>query len=329
MAHELTIKTDGTAEFAFTGGRNAIWHGLGNNLPADADKFTWLKAAGMDWTAQERQMFYPNGTDDSGQQVFTAVDDRKLILRSDNGFQLGIVGDEYKVVQPFDVLSFFDDLVRLNGMKLSTAGTLFGGRRFWALAETGESTQIVDGDKVDAYVLLVTSVDGTMSTTAGFTSTRVVCNNTLNIALSDGAKKFVKVTHHKEWDPNAVKVDMGLLSRSWADYVTNLRKMAEFKMDADATRAFYQKVFYDPKKSAEDQALSERRIVAQLESLAATGTGAELSKGTAWGALNGATELFTHWNGNRKADIQFWDSYAGVHAKKKEVVFDALLEMVA
>lgn len=330
MAHEITITETGNAEFAFTGNRNAIWHGLGNEMPPDAPKEKWLELSGMNWTALERPMFYPTmEVDDFNRQKFAAVEDRKLIVRSDNAFQLGIVGNEYKVVQPADVMGFFDDLIRINGMKMSTAGTLFGGRRFWALAETGDSAEVVAGDRVDAYVLLVTAVDGTMSTQAGFTSTRVVCNNTLNVALSGGAKKFVKATHHKEWDANSVKVDMGLLGRSWSDYVTKLRALADFKMDATATDAFFKKVFFDPKKADGDQSLSERRVVAALNELADKGTGADMGRGTAWGALNAATELFTHWNGNRKADIQFSDSYSGVHAKKKEMVFDALIEMVA
>ena len=325
MSHEITIN-DGKAEFVFTGSRKEIWHGLGAEMPADATKEEWLNRAGMAWTAKECPMYIMG--DEDGKE-FTQVADRKLITRSDNGFQLGIVGTEYKVVQPAAVMGFFDDLIRLNGMKLSTAGTLYGGRRFWALAETGEAEDVVAGDEVRAYVLLVTSVDGTMSTQAGFTSTRVVCNNTMNIALANAGKKFVKVTHHKEWDASAVKVDMGLLSRSWADYMGNLRKLSSVKMDQTATADFFQKLYYDPKKDADNQSLAERRIVTQLIELAENGVGSDLSRGTAWGALNAATELFTHWSGSRKPDIQFADSYTGAHAKQKDVVFNALMEMVA
>ena len=257
----------------------------------------------------------------------TVVEARKILYRSDNAFQLGIVGEDYKIVQPGQVLEFFDDLTRLHGMKLSTAGTLFGGKHFWALAKTGQKTDVLPGDEVDAYVLLTTSADGTAATQARFTSTRVVCNNTLNIALAEKAKKMVKVTHHREWDATQVKIDLGLLGKSWADFTANMERLTKIAMDEKATRAFYQKIFFNPDKLAEDQALAERRIVDKLMEKAFAGIGSEMSAGTAWGALNGATELFTHWSGTRDASQQFVDSYTGKHAAAKDKVFNALLQM--
>lgn len=322
MAHEIT-HTNGKAEMAFTGSRKAIWHGLGQELNEDASIEEWKVQAGMNWEAMESLVAY----NAFGQTKFAP--DRKLLFRSDSQEMLGIVGTDYKVVQPGQVLEFFDDLTKLHGMKLSTAGTLFGGKRFWALAETGQKADIVGGDEVGGYMLLTTSVDGTMSTQARFTSIRVVCNNTLSVALSGNAKNSVKMTHHKEWDPKQTKIDLGLLSTSWSEYTDKLKKLTQISMDEKATRAFYEKLFFNPKKAADEQGISERRMVDLLMEKAFAGVGSEMSAGTAWGTLNGATELFTHWKGNRDASCQFWDSFAGNHANQKEMVLNNLALMSA
>lgn len=323
MAHEITQRKDGKSEMAFIGDRKNIWHGLGQQLEENADIGTWKVQAGMDWEAMESLVAY----NAFGETKFAP--DRKLLFRSDSKEVLGIVGTDYKVVQPGQVLEFFDDLTKLHGMKLSTAGTLFGGKRFWALAETGNKADIVGGDEVGGYLLLTTSVDGTMSTQARFTSIRVVCNNTLTVALAGNAKRAVKMTHHKEFDPKQTKIDLGLLSTSWAEYTAKLQALSKISMDEAATRKFYQKVFFDPKKTDEDQGISQKRLVDTLMEKAFNGIGSDMSRGTAWGALNGATELYTHWKGNRDASAQFWDGFAGDHAAAKEMVLDQLSVMIA
>src|SRR6202044_3294118 len=102
--------------------------------------------------------------------------------------------DNFKIVQPGAVLEFFRDLTAAAGFTLETAGTLFGGKRFWALAAIGETASIADpADKMKGYLLLSTACDGSMATEARYTTVRVVCNNTLSSARSAGAK--VRVTH--------------------------------------------------------------------------------------------------------------------------------------
>lgn len=323
MAHAITIRENGKAEMAFTGNRNAIWHGLGNELTADAPLSLWKTEAGMDWEAFESAItFNSMGTD-------IVFPDKKALFRSDTKAPLGIVGADYKIVQPGEVLEFFDDLTKVNGMKLSTAGTLFGGRRFWALADTGKKFDAVNGDEVGGFLLLVTSVDGTLSTQGTFTSTRVVCQNTLNVALN-GAKNAVKVTHKKQFDPREVKMDLGLIDSGWEKFMEDTKRFAQFKMDEKATRKFYEGLFFDASKPADQQNLNSTRTVESLMTRAFAGIGSDLSAGTAWGALNGATELWTHWTpGKMDASRQFSESYTGGMSDKKTFVFDELNKLVA
>lgn len=312
MAHQLTTRENGFVEFAFTGDRSAIWHGLGNNLAVGASLEDWKKSAGMDWDVFESPCSF-NVIGANGLPEAKVVPEKKVLFRSDTQEPLAVVGDKFHVVQPQEVIEFFRDLTENNGMQLSTAGTLFGGRRFWALADTGKSDEVVDGDVVNGHLLLVTACDGSLATMAKFVSTRVVCNNTLTVALSEAAKQMVKVTHRSVFKATDVKVDLGLVDRAWVEFMASLRKMASTKMTKKQTEAFYKEQIFDKSKSEVDQGRGVLRELDRLMTLAYEGTGAEMSKGTRWGALNGATELYTHGAENNRRDPSnlFWDSYNG------------------
>src|SRR5471032_1733679 len=119
----------------------------------------------------------------SGIQSFP---ENKVLFRSDTNAPLSVVSHRYHVVQPSEILEFYRDLTEVSGYELETAGVLKGGRKIWALARTGQSSTIKGNDAMNAYVLLATACDGSLATTAQFTSIRVVCNNTLAVALDAG-----------------------------------------------------------------------------------------------------------------------------------------------
>lgn len=117
--------------------------------------------------------------------------EQKVLYRSDTKAPLSVVSNRYQVVQPREVLEFYRDLTEVSGYELETAGILKGGRKFWALAWTGQTTVLKGNDQVNGYLLLATSCDGTLATTATPTTVRVVCNNTLTISLN-GATQLLK-----------------------------------------------------------------------------------------------------------------------------------------
>jgi len=156
MAHELTI-TNEKAEMAFIGDRSNIWHGLGQELTSGSPIEVWQKEAGMNWDINSSIVKYQDS--ESGELIYTG---KKALYRSDNKEPLSIVSDRYKVVQPKEVLEFFRSLVSDAGMELSTAGTLFGGKKFWALADTKRSLTLGGKDVIGGYFLLSTSLDVTL-----------------------------------------------------------------------------------------------------------------------------------------------------------------------
>lgn len=328
MAHEIT-HANGKDEVAFSGARSAIWHGLGQEMDDNASFEDWKVNAGLDWEVHESTVDY-NVVNENSVVERKSIPDKRVLFRSDTKDSLGIVSNDFKIVQPDQVIEFFRDLVELHGFKLSTAGTLFGGRRFWALADVGKSDNVVAGDKIDGHLLLTTAVDGTMSTQARFTSTRVVCNNTLTIALQgNSSRPVVRVTHKRDFDPSLVKIDLKLLDKGWVDFMASMKKLSNTKMSARQTREFFEEQMFDSDRNASEQTWGVVREVSRLTDLALGGSGSGYSKGTAYGALCAVTEHFTHGTGKRDPSRQFWDSYVGNGDNKKQDMLRELLKVAA
>lgn len=330
MSHEITRRADGKDEMAFTGAREAIWHGLGQNLDDNASLEDWRTAAGMDWEVLQSPLTYTSVDVANCETNTHLFPDRQVLFRSDNKEPLGIVSEDFKIVQPEQVIEFFRDLVDNHGYKLSTAGTLFGGKRFWALADVQKTGEVTAGDRIDGHLLLTTAVDGTMSTQARFTSTRVVCNNTLTVALAGASTRpVIRVTHKRDFDADAVKIDMKLIDEGWTKFMGQMRHLANKPMSARQTREFFEEQLFDPDRLAHEQTWGVTREVTRLTDLALGGSGSAMSRGTAYGALCAITEHYTHGTGKRDPSRQFWDSYVGNGESKKQSMFGSLMREYA
>ena len=158
--------------------------------------------------------------------------ERFVLARDDTGSALSIVSSAYQVVQPHEVLEFYRDLVQERHHTLETAGALDGGRKIWALARTGLVANVADNaaDEIGAYVLLATSCDKSLATTATFTSIRVVCQNTLGFAFDDikqNQRKHIKADHTKKFDPAPVKEKLGLIDNAWLQFLAKINPMGK------------------------------------------------------------------------------------------------------
>ena len=174
------------------------------------------------------------------------------------------MSDNFKIVQPAAVLEFFRDLTAAAGFTLETAGTLFGGKRFWALAAIGETASIADAaDKMKGYLLLSTSCDGTMATEARYTTVRVVCNNTLSAARTSGAK--VRVTHRSTFNADSVKKELGVdcAHVRFASTMADMRRLADTRLlDADSILQTAELVSPGASKLAREDLLEGARLQA-------------------------------------------------------------------
>jgi len=319
MAHEIyQNELTGKDEIAYTGSQP--WHGLGQVLEENASIEQWVEAAQMDWDVVGTPVKYQT---ESGVETYTG---QQVLYRSDTLKPLSVVSDEFKVVQPREVLEFFRDLTQIHGMKLSVAGCLFNGKRFWATAETGRAADILPGDEVRGQLLLMTGVDGTLATSAKFVSTRVVCNNTLRVAITENGGREVRRTHRQLFDAQDVKIDLGLLDGAWDEYIQNMKGLTLVKMSDDKAAKFFEKLVakqadYDQDKLTRGTQSTVDELMYRLRN----GLGADSGRGTAWNVLNAVTEKYTHGTARRDTNRQFVNSVYGADANMKDKALEMLL----
>ncbi len=281
------------------------WHGLGNQLSAGQPIEVWADRAGMDWRIEEAPVRYvAAGENGEGYGSIHVFPEQKVLYRSDNKAPLSVVSNRFQVVQPSEILEFYRDLTEAGGFELETAGVLKEGRKLWALAKTGQSVCLKGRDKVHGYLLLATACDGTMATTAQFCSVRVVCSNTLAIALREG-DGVVKVPHRSQFDPAAVKRQMGITVSAWDGFMVRMKALAECKVKDDAVEGFLRRVLTYPVNNIEgvNTAVNDSALKITQALYAGRGKGSEMASaaGTAWGLLNSVTE-YVDWIRRARSD---------------------------
>ena len=310
---------------AYTGDRP--WHGLGNKLVSQQPIEVWKQQAGMDWQVEESEVRYISGSTTVG--VINTFPEQKVLYRSDTKAPLAVVSKRFQVVQPGEILEFYRDLTACNGFELETAGVLRAGRKFWALARTGQSTTLKGRDKVDGYLLLATACDGTLATTAQFTSVRVVCNNTLQIALGH-ANGAIKVPHRSQFNPDAVKRQLGITVASWDGFVARMKALADCPIDPDSVEGLLRRVLTYPAQDKKVAVVNEQAVANVAALFEGGGRGALMasSRGTAWGLLNSVTEYVDHHRRARSDDHRRDAAWFGQGAKIKQRAWDEALKLV-
>lgn len=307
------------------------WHGLGNELPPKQSIDVWAEKAGMNWSICESTVRYL--ADQAGALgVIMTFDDQKVLYRSDTKTPLSVVGNRYQIVQPREVLEFYRDLTEVSGFELETAGVLKEGRKFWALARTGKSTSIKGCDTVNGYLLLATSCDGTLATTATPTTVRVVCNNTLTVALS-GASSAIKVPHNTSFDPLAVKKQLGVAVTQWDSFMYRMKTLSERKVKTHESLNYFLKVLCQSDGHTDPaMGLTNERALKRVQALyEGAGKGSDLAsaQGTAWGLLNAVTEYVDHERRARSQEYRLDSAWFGQGANLKQRALDHALQLVA
>jgi len=312
-------------EMAYVGRRP--WHRLGNQLERHQPIEVWRQKAGMDWKIEESEVHYMSWPTDT-QGLIHSFSDQKVLYRSDTQAPLAVVSKRFQVVQPGEILEFYRDLTALHGFELETAGVLRGGRKFWALARTGQSTVLPGKDRVDGYLLLASACDGTLATTAQFTSVRVVCNNTLQIALNKG-EGVVKVPHRSTFNPEWVKGKLGLSVAAWGGFVDRMKVLCECPVDPDTVDGLLRRVL--TYGGANPNLVNEQAVAGTRALYEGAGHGALLasSRGTAWGLLNSLTEYVDHHRRARSEDHRRDAAWFGQGAAIKQRAWDEVMRLIA
>lgn len=310
MAHAITKNTKtGRDEMAYAG--DTPWHGLGAQLSDVNDIELWKREAGMEWKIQRAYpRFAPYAN--APEADWVKHEDHVILFRSDTRESLSVVSPKYKVVQPGEVLEFFRDLVGTAGFKLETAGTLDGGKKFWAMANIGDEAEVAPGDRVKGRLLLASSCDGTGATIGKFVSERVVCANTLAIAMGEKGDA-VKMSHRSKFKAATMKDQLNIGHGQFTKFMEAARHLSTVVLSDRDAESLLTRILAKPAQlnAATDEALDNqtdlqrllgRPMVSdvtegrQFKSIMALyqgqGMGSEMpgAHGTAWGLLQGVTQ---------------------------------------
>lgn len=303
MAHELDFST-GRAAIALRGGAASAWHRFGETIEPGDDVDTIVRKAGLLYTVEKGAAFYRNG---DGAMV--AVPGTEFTYRSDTGAALGAVSDaRYSLDgrQPRDVVAFFRDFLRSNGLAIETAGALRGGRSVWCLAKLGPDYAYLapGGDRTDGYVRLSTGFDGNRATVLDATTVRVVCANTERMADAETKGKGYRVSHASAFDARALQAAFGLLGERWRITCDVWNALQQRRVSDEEAREFFCRVSgVDPaevgKLDKDGKPVLPTRTLNGLQQLAdayRNGPGAQLAsaRGTAYGLLNAVTYVADH-----------------------------------
>lgn len=296
------------------------WHGLGTSLHPGTPLEVWLQASGLGFDYSLAPVAFLDS------HVFP---EKQVIFRSDTREPLSVVSNRYQVVQPREVLEFFRDLTDLHGFEIETAGSLKGGAVVWALAQTGRELTFGQ-DRTSQYVLLMTSCDGSLATRATLTSVRVVCWNTLTLALNNGAAHLVVTRHSTRFDASAVKRNLGLVDDAWAAFGDRAREMTKVKLGDLSAREAVIEIFGDPDKPVDEQP-NQRAMAQVIQMFEGHGRGSRLpsAEGTAWGLLNAVTEYVDHHAPERKPGSRLYAAWAGRGETLKRRAFETMERIAA
>ncbi len=341
MSADITIRADGTAEMAYAG--KTPWHGLGTAVDHPMTAAEAIELAGLDWEVESQSVFILPG-DGKGNPVL--VPGKQALVRSDNEEVLQIFSDTYVPVQNKEAFTFFDGVVGSGEAIYETAGSLKGGRRIWILAKLPGDLDIGDGDLLEKYILLANSHDGTMRVTMKITPIRVVCKNTLEVALGGDALKF-RHTSNILNKMNDTREFLGLAEAHFELFMRNAERLAAKAFTEGNVRDIAAKVFdfevphgvvrdsADLPKQAPRKIAAANRVV-ELWSGEGRGAAMSTAHGTAWGAFNAFTEYFDHELGVAEAKAEFPDSvkmagqrmnisWFGVGQKMRQTAWDMAL----
>jgi phage/plasmid-like protein (TIGR03299 family) len=333
MAHLLEVSETGEATFASF--REPAWHQLGTVFNEEVSTSKMLELAHLDnWNVRLEEVSVPEGFASDKNYFFVA---RTNPFDKTQNDVLGVVGERYNVLQNEDLFDFGDAL--LDGGRWETAGSIKNGRQvFGSLALERETILDPNGvsDKVNSYLLINTSHDGSVAIQASITPVRVVCANTLNLALGKGnrgVKQSFKIRHTQTASGKVAQAReaLGLANR----YLDEFDKMAQAMIEVEVTKAQFDKVvdtlYPKPEKDAKGSVKKWETKIDLINSIYVGDYNNTIS-GTAWGVANALTERLDWYRsargGSNESILASASGFDPVTTAEKNKIFSVVRELV-
>jgi phage/plasmid-like protein (TIGR03299 family) len=329
MAHNLNFNKK-TGTWSFASHQEKAWHGLGQVVDKAMTTEEAIKLANLDYGVDKTNVSFQVGDEKIPINGYYAT------YRTDNNEYLGIVKSRYEIVQNTEAFSFFDSIIDEGEAIFETAGVLGKGERIFITAKLPEDFE-VGGEKIQQYIMLMNSHDGSSSIVAGMTSIRVVCNNTLQAALR-GLDNKVAIDHVSgavDKLKQAHKV-MGIASKYSKEVSSIFNRMVDHKM----SEGDYNKFFYEILKPEYKKVMSqeeEREWSTRLKNIVEATTSFALThptqttneaNGTLWGAYNGISGYYNYIKQYPSTESKFTTQFLGMGNQKMLKSFNHALALL-
>jgi phage/plasmid-like protein (TIGR03299 family) len=329
MAHEIDMSTGKAAVFV-TG--EPAWHRLGTVIDQAANSADAIKLAGLDWNVEQWPIraFNPDKPADEA-----GCPERVANVRTDTKKVLAVVGRGYTVFQNRDAFDFMDAIVGDRLAMYETAGSLKDGKRVWMLARIPKEYKASKSDIIQPYVLLTNGHDGVHGLRMIPTTIRVVCQNTLNLAMrnsfgSDG----LSIGHwaNLEQRVGEARKKLGLITERFDLFNDELRALVTKKLSGKQVDAYFKKLL--PEAETELAKKTREKVLVRFhENLANERNAMAGIKGTAWSAYNAVSEFADHQRRfmgkteTAKADNQLQSIWFGDAHRMKQQAYASALDL--
>ena len=322
------------------------WHGLGVQVSNDLTPREMLVEAGLDWSVSKREIFtYDDADPDKSEDLIMAPNHSLLVRDSDNTI-FGPCGPKFIPTQNEDAFTFFKKFTDAGKMTMEPAGSLKDGRQIWGLAKVDESFTLPGDDRVLGNLLVSVSHEWGKSNEIRFTPIRVVCNNTLSMALADKTQPHFKMPHTRAFDADLIKTAedaLGLASNRMKEYKEAAEFLCTKKYNKDTVVSYIADLM-QPKLAMQqkllEQSKTEKTYLARATMLdefqrapskvyealeQQPGVNLKSSSGTWWGAMNAVTFVVDHkWGHDRDAAMH--NAWFGARASLKTKAMTTALD---
>lgn len=318
MAHELEMLADGTASMAYAG--ELPWHGLGVKVANDLTPQQMMEAANLDWSVEKTPIF----TNINGETV--RIPKRYALTRTSDNRVLDVVGgDGWTPTQNAEAFEFFNDFIAAGNCTMETAGSLHDGQIIWAMAKINEAIEVVKGDVIEGNLLFSNPHKYGKAIDIRSTNVRVVCANTMALALGGAAKTNYRVDHRQKFNAEEAKLALGIAKDKLLKYKEMGQFLASKRFKNEDVVTYFNRVFKLDNAKTEEGKIGSRPAQTAMDHMW-TQPGVQHGEGTFWQLFNAVTYVTNHELG-RSNDTRLASTWFGSNAERNITAMNVAMEM--
>jgi phage/plasmid-like protein (TIGR03299 family) len=355
MAHNLNLNKN-TKEYAFFSRKEIPWHGLGKVVEEALTSEEAIKAASLDFEVEKRRIYtlgeiITPAISKGLERVVRIEDtlykalphpDKFMTVRTDTNEPFDVVGKNYEIVQNRDAFKFVDSIVGSKEAIFETAGALGSGEVIFITAKLPDTITVIGkDDPIEEYLLFTSSHDGSGAVRAMFTPIRVVCNNTLNLAVST-ASNVVKFRHTKSVHDN-MKMGLELLGLSrkyYAEFKATIDELAKAQLSSnEVVDKFIGSLFLTADEillveragsisSVDEISTRKKNIIDEVYSYLDAGPGQDLHQGSLFWLYNGVNTYLNNGKNYKSSEDRFSSLVDGTSAKLSQQALNSAINLL-